>query len=241
MKNSVVYVIAQMAGISLLPMAIAVLTRALYGTNTAFRIEAGDLPEFAFYMPGMGGNLKFGLINNQGSKWLIEAKNIVARYRPGSMHYHITDPMLGNGYLEMSILALSKGEGLVLKTRFKNVKKGVQLFWAFGGASGKNFSRSGDMGPDPESSFYLKAENCFGNIFTYQNNSFSLTYGKDKTLTGIFPSNALKIGDATNQASPITLDHSKGIDYPVLTGKLKIANEQDYYWLIQKSASRYLA
>ncbi|MEI9806890.1 MAG: hypothetical protein WDO16_02830 [Bacteroidota bacterium] len=30
-------------------------TRALYGTNTAFRAEAGDLPEFALYMPGMGG------------------------------------------------------------------------------------------------------------------------------------------------------------------------------------------
>ena len=38
-------------------------TRALYGTNTAFRVEAGDLPEFAMYMPGMGGNLRFGLID----------------------------------------------------------------------------------------------------------------------------------------------------------------------------------
>jgi hypothetical protein len=33
--------------------------RALYGTNTAFRVETGDLPEFALYMPGMGGNLSF--------------------------------------------------------------------------------------------------------------------------------------------------------------------------------------
>ena len=38
-------------------------TRALYGTNTAFRVEAGDLPEFAMYMPGMGGNLRFALMN----------------------------------------------------------------------------------------------------------------------------------------------------------------------------------
>ena len=29
--------------------------RALYGGNTAFRVEAGDLPEFAMYLPGMGG------------------------------------------------------------------------------------------------------------------------------------------------------------------------------------------
>ena len=59
--------------------------RALYGGNTAFRVEAGDLPEFALYLPGMGGNLKLGLISNNQSKWLINSDNIETRYRPGSM------------------------------------------------------------------------------------------------------------------------------------------------------------
>ncbi len=36
--------------------------RALYGGNTAFRVEAGDLPEFALYLPGMGGNRKLGIL-----------------------------------------------------------------------------------------------------------------------------------------------------------------------------------
>jgi hypothetical protein len=71
-------------------------TRALYGTNTAFRVEAGDLPEFALYMPGMGGNIKFGLINGKESKWLINATRITARYRAGSM-FMIEDAMLGKG------------------------------------------------------------------------------------------------------------------------------------------------
>src|SRR5471030_97973 len=53
--------------------------RHLYGTNTAFRVEAGDLPEFALYMPGMGGNIKFGLISKDSSKWLINAAMITAR------------------------------------------------------------------------------------------------------------------------------------------------------------------
>src|SRR5438093_7099827 len=48
--------------------------RALYGSNTAFRAEAGDLPEFALYMPGMGGNLKFGWLRNDSSKWLLQAQ-----------------------------------------------------------------------------------------------------------------------------------------------------------------------
>jgi hypothetical protein len=70
-------------------------TRALYGTNTAFRVEAGDLPEFAMYMPGMGGNLKFGIIKGDNSKWLIKADKITARYRAGSMLYEIEDALLG--------------------------------------------------------------------------------------------------------------------------------------------------
>src|SRR5512145_2268569 len=51
-------------------------TRALYGTNTAFRVEAGDLPEFAMYMPGMGGNCKIGISVNGKSKWLTGAGQI---------------------------------------------------------------------------------------------------------------------------------------------------------------------
>ncbi len=35
--------------------------RPLYGPNTAFRVDAGDQPEFALYLPGRGGNLRLGL------------------------------------------------------------------------------------------------------------------------------------------------------------------------------------
>ena len=112
-------------------------TRALYGTNTAFRVEAGDLPEFAMYMPGMGGNLRFGLINGVQHKWLITAQKIKAIYRAGSMIYEIEDPLLGEGRLFVTILALSKAEGMVIKIRSENIREDVQLLWVFGGASGK--------------------------------------------------------------------------------------------------------
>src|SRR6476620_10146274 len=79
--------------------------RALYGGNTGFRAEAGDLPEFALYLPGMGGNLKFGLITGDKSKWITEAEKIETRYRPGSMIYSIRDALLGNGSLTITELA----------------------------------------------------------------------------------------------------------------------------------------
>jgi hypothetical protein len=109
--------------------------RALYGNNTGFRVEAGDLPEFALYMPGMGGNLQFGLISADSSKWLIKAKSIKARYRAGSMLYEINDPLLGEGTLRMMVYASFEHDGLLIKAILKNTDKPAELFCAFGGAT----------------------------------------------------------------------------------------------------------
>src|SRR5690606_14209089 len=88
--------------------------RALYGTHSAFRVEAGDLPEFLMYMPRKGGNLKLGLATEAEDKWLIEAENIKAIYRPGTMLYEITDPLLGTGQLNLQLWAMAEDEGMLL-------------------------------------------------------------------------------------------------------------------------------
>lgn len=208
-------------------------TRALYGTHSACRVEAGDLPEFALYMPAMGGNLQFGLINGSQSKWLIKADHITARYRPGSMLYSIKDSLLGSGTLSLTLLALSDGDGMVLKARFENVKPGSEFLWVFGGANDKKFSRSGDLGVDPESSFYLDKESCKDNVYTIGKNSFDLKYGKAaKPLNGIFPAD-IAIVDAADLITPLALDQSKTQLHPVVKGKVKIANGKDFYILIQ--------
>lgn len=238
--------------------------RALYGGNTAFRAEAGDLPEFALYMPGMGGNLKFGIIVGNKSKWLIEAKYIKAIYRAGSMLYEIKDPLLYNGVIYINAIALYDSEGLVVQLKGKNIPAGVQLVVAYGGATGKNFSRDGDIGADPESSFYLKPEYCKDNIYSIQQNSFSLLYGFSKPLTederyevqhlpanekkesnsivqsrsmaGIFPTGMqIKIADANAQASPASLLQSDNSSEPVVVGKQALKNG-DLYFFIGKQA-----
>lgn len=222
-------------------------TRALYGTNTAFRAEAGDLPEFAIYMPGMGGNLKFGLMRGSVSKWLNDADTITARYRPGSMLYEIKDKLLGTGTLELIILPLADAEGIIVKAQFKNVSNDLELCWTFGGASGKKFNRNGDMGPDPESSFYLKPEYCTDNRFNIQKNTFTLRYGsglpvqststetaklkKEQILLGFVPAaSTVQLSDATQQESPLQLAQSRAAASPVLTGWVK-GNEPLYFAL----------
>ena len=59
--------------------------RPLYGGNAAFRVDAGDLPEFSFYLPRQVGVVRFGIKTKQGIKWLHKSDTIISRYRPGSM------------------------------------------------------------------------------------------------------------------------------------------------------------
>src|SRR5882757_7663499 len=91
--------------------------RPLYGGNTAFRVDAGDKPEFSLYLPGRGGNLRLGARAIGGRAiWLNDAGSITARYRPGTMRYEIRDALLGkNGRLEVVAIALATSEGLVVR------------------------------------------------------------------------------------------------------------------------------
>ena len=236
-------------------------TRALYGSNTAFRIEAGDLPEFALYMPGMGGNIKIGIASKNSSKWLVDAASITARYRPGAMIYTITDPILNKGSLELVVLALANSEGMVIQSQLSNCLDSLELFVAYGGATGKKFSRDGDLGADPESNFYLKPAYCVDNHFTISNNSFLLNYGSGELLSeedryevkhitteksavkknppqflnGIFPEAALlKIADANQLENPIGLFASNQSNTPVVVAKIKIENNTKNYFSIYR-------
>lgn len=230
--------------------------RALYGTNTAFRVEAGDLPEFALYLPGMGGNLKLGLIAADKSIWLTKADTIKAQYSPGMMHYEIADPILDNGKLFIDILALQDKEGAIIKTRYTGTSKSILLVWAFGGATGKRFSRDGDIGADPESSFDLKPENCMNNTHKFSGNSFTYIYNqgsmteqeliaakdavdtaglqkKIKWMAGVLPSSQHHLADATKQNSPLELIQSTSANGPiVLTGKKVLTTHPDYLLLL---------
>jgi len=159
--------------------------RALYGDNRASRVEAGDLPEFALYLPGMGGNLQFVIQKGNSIKKLIQADKIETRYRPGTMLYEIKDPILGNGTLKLTVLAQAKEEGLVLKMETVNIDSSTKIYAVYGGASGTTFSRNGDIGADPESGFYLLPEYCLNNQFQINKNQFQINYLNKKKETQI--------------------------------------------------------
>ena len=212
--------------------------RALYGTNTGFRVEAGDLPEFAMYMPGMGGNFQLGISSDKKSKWITEANHIETSYIPGRMEYSIEDEILQGGKLHLQILALADAEGLILKVIPENIPAEVDLIWVYGGASGKKFHRDGDIGADPESVFYLQPDYCEHNDFEITKNTFQLDYAWDpknketrKMMTGVFPDAEVKLADVHQLENPLNLWNSTAEELPVLVGKINDLNAK-LYWEI---------
>ncbi|MDR6403158.1 MULTISPECIES: DUF4450 domain-containing protein [Chryseobacterium] len=207
--------------------------RALYGDNRASRVEAGDLPEFALYLPGMGGNLQFVIQKGNSIKKLIQADNIETRYRPGSMLYTIKDPILGNGSLKLTVLAQSKEEGLVLKMETENIDSTTKIYAVYGGASGKTFNRNGDIGADPESGFYLLPEYCEDNQFKINKNQFELTYLNKKKenqyISGSFSNaNSVQLTDAKTLENLSNFTQNKAEKSPIIYATYSVQKNPGY-------------
>ncbi|MBC7873937.1 MAG: DUF4450 domain-containing protein, partial [Ferruginibacter sp.] len=127
--------------------------------------------------------------------------------------------------------------------------------------SGKKFNRDGDMGPDPESSFYLKPENCSDNSYSISGNTFLLKYGtgvvaewdpyvnrnftsdtvkavkigtEQRSVGFVPPGMDLHVADAEQQSSPLTLYNSKQSKFSVIAGSLGIKDNEPYFFAIQK-------
>lgn len=209
--------------------------RALYGTNTAFRIETGDLPEFGLFMPHMGGNIQLGMLSDGKSLWLNDAEYVKSIYRPGSRIYEIKDPLLGSGSLTITVLALADAEGLILRVDASGLPDGGTLVTLFGGASNRRFSRNGDLGVDDLEAFALKADACDGNQFAIRDESFRLTYGEGTRggplyTTGLFSrGTTLKLGSPYSLNTVSALTRSEVSDNrPLLVAQSSLKGDEVY-------------
>ncbi len=220
--------------------------RALYGGNSAFRVDAGDKPEFLLYLPGRGGNLRLGIRTPDGAKWLHSAQSITSRYRPGSMIYDIRDPLLGpDGSIHLEAYALAATEGLVVRVEGSNTPSGLELLWAYGGVNGERGARDGDIGTErvPISEYFkLKPEFCAGNIFETTPGSFTLT-SKPATMFGTLDGDSdakPEIADATKWNDPVELFASVGAGAspanPVVVGHVPLSPGKPQYLLVQRIA-----
>lgn len=166
--------------------------RPLYGGSSPFRVDGGDKPEFSFYLPGRGGNLRLGFSTPAGMKWLHDAARIEARYRGGSMVYEIRDPLLDQGALRVTAISPKDGEGLLVKVESAAGGPVVELHIAFGGISGERGGRDGDIGCErlPVREFFrFKPEYCKDNEILHTANRF-VVRAMAGTIVASLPENA---------------------------------------------------
>lgn len=151
--------------------------RPLYGGNTAFRVDGGDRPEFAIYLPGRGGNLRFAIQSPKGLWWLHDAHSIETRYLPGELSYAIRDPRLGHGTLHLHVIADFATEALLLEASGDGLSPSIRLLWAFGGVNGERGRRDGDIGTEAvpiRDWFQPQARFAQGNAISHEGQSFDL-------------------------------------------------------------------
>ena len=213
--------------------------RPLYGMNTAFRADGGDKPEFSLYLPGRGGNLRFGIKTSGGVKWLNDAQQIITRYRPGSLLYEIRDPLLGAAELNLTVLPLSKTRGLIARAELRGATNAVELVFAFGGANGMKGQRNGDIGCEREpvgEFFQLRAEQCAGNEFAIAASTFLLNSKAAKIAGVATAGTTFTVADANNWPSLGKLLAAPGATpgLPVVAGQSDLPNGGPVYLALEQ-------
>lgn len=212
--------------------------RPIYGPNNSFRVDAGDLPEFSLYLPGHGGNLKFGVSDGKRSKWLSQADHVVARYRPGRMLYEIHDSLLGQGSVEIELLTQGIGSGLMVRIKARNIPASVRLVPAFGGVSGRKGKRGGDIGCEDEPVtrfFQVRPEECKGNHYSIEGSQVRLSSDAAKLVLHFPTDCGLRVCDGRQwYEAPESLFTSRGTTLPVIAGSLRFAESRSMYFSITR-------
>lgn len=216
--------------------------RPLYGGHTAFRADAGDKPEISLYLPGHGGNVRFGIRTKDGTCSLNEARRIVSRYRAGSMVFEIEDPLLGNGSLVLTVLALYEQEGVLVKAQIQGDLPSCEWLVIYGGAGGRRGRRGGDIGceTEPVSEFFrFRPEFCRENVFSIRENSFVLS-GRVGSMAGVFsPKAAVQTADGRRWDNLEELAASAGgaSETPVVFAAVPLQKGKAAYFLLYRLAS----
>ncbi|MDE6860054.1 MAG: DUF4450 domain-containing protein [Duncaniella sp.] len=124
-------------------------TRALYGGNTAFRMETSDMPIFAGFHGKDNRNIHF-VLDVDGVKMRLDSvSDCRSYYRGGERRYELTDAAWRGGRIVMTLLAPRDYEGGIWKIEAAGMPKGSTLTAVSCATVKIKLNRNGDMGADP--------------------------------------------------------------------------------------------
>lgn len=165
--------------------------RALYGAHSGFRVECSDQPEFALYLPGMGGNLLFTLPKGRCQ----------TRYEAGRMSYL-------QGEVRLDVEVMREGRDAAFWRLHNEADREQTITVRFGGVSGQKFYRNGDLGVDDPTAFDLKETYCATNRYTIEGEHICVAYqfkGEDRQITLRLPLDRIQQHEAGYLTGELTL------------------------------------
>lgn len=151
-------------------------TRALYGSNTDYRIETSDRPIFAIFKHKNYRNLRFYV----GDVQLDETQQCESYYKEGMRTYTLSDDRWGKeARLHLDVVALPDSEGAVFHFRMEGFKDGITIKSKVCDIANPKLRRYGDIGADKPGCFEPSANE--GNLV-----SESLQIDKAKQSEEVF-------------------------------------------------------
>lgn len=128
-------------------------TRALYGGNTAFRIETSDRPIFGAFHGKDNRNIHFKV--KTADRWLRldSVAECQSYYRGGERRYELSDPQWGKGRISITALAPFDREAGIWKIEASDMPAGAEIVGICVPTVKIQLNRNGDMGADPANAF----------------------------------------------------------------------------------------
>lgn len=125
-------------------------TRALYGSNTDYRIETSDRPIFAIFKHKNYRNLRFYV----GDVQLDETQQCESYYKEGMRTYTLSDDRWGKeARIHLDVVALPDSEGAVFHFRMEGFKDGITIKSKVCDIANPKLRRYGDIGADKPGCF----------------------------------------------------------------------------------------
>ncbi len=203
----------------------------LRGDKDGIGVLAYGAGNVGFFMPETAGYLKVGLMSDDKSLWLSDARK--ANIYPGSKGWimEFQDPFPGTNALRFELRPLQHSNGLIVELRTSELPANLSLVWAYGGCSGSE---------DPaERELFLQPEQCPNNVFSRENNTFTVYYGSCTSLRvmmGVAPMDTeTRLGNARSMDNPLMLwESGKKTDAPVMVARNPLQANSTYYYCIYR-------
>lgn len=124
-------------------------TRALYGSNTDYRIETSDRPIFAIYKSKNYRSLRF-VMEYGGTAIQLDSTSVCeSYYKEGTRAYILKDNRWGtNASLHVEVVALPDSEGAIWRFHADGFNGNVKLISKLCNIANPKLHRNGDLGAD---------------------------------------------------------------------------------------------